>query len=189
MNTQAIVLFILLASIGVSAQVDRNVAASRTRYSEVLEKARLAESDEDRGQYGDLIMDQLEINKLGHPWRAVGIHSITAKFFYTGGDTEEHMYPDELVLVRIERRTSSRSYRDDLLYSKAGALILCVQKAENDETQPAERRIYFSAGRAIGVDRGGRFSRALTAAQRSAAAGALATSRQLKNIFSTTTKL
>jgi hypothetical protein len=133
----------LLLCVGVSAQIAKTVESVRKHYDDVAEKARLAEADEDRGQYGELVMNELVINKLGHPWRAVGIHSVVAKFFYTGGNTELHMYPDELVLVKIDR--------EQFLYDKQGRLIFYYQHSENDKSVPTERRIYFSLGRAVRI--------------------------------------
>lgn len=136
---------ILLAGLSISAQaVEQSVEKIRVVYKDVAEKARLAETDNDRGEFGDLVMNELTINKRNHQWRAVGIYHQTYKFFYNGGDSEEHMYPDQLVLVKVERRESDRTYSEEYLYSDAGALLFYFQKADNDKMVPAERRAYFS---------------------------------------------
>ncbi|HEV7644328.1 MAG TPA: hypothetical protein VGO50_10335 [Pyrinomonadaceae bacterium] len=138
----------LLFAGAISAQtVDKTVEKIRAVYDEIAEKARAAEEEDDQGEFGELVMNELAINKRGHQWRAVGNYVLTYKFFYRGGDSEEHLYPDELVKVR--QNISSRSYYQEFLYDKSGALIFYFQKAENDEQVPAERRVYFSIGRAI----------------------------------------
>ena len=143
---------ILLVGLGVSAQtVEKSVEKIRSVYKDVSEKARLAETDNDRGEYGELVMNELTINKRNHQWRAVGIYQQTYKFFYKGGNSEEHMYPDELVMVKVERRESNRTYSEEYLFSDTGALIFYFQKADNDKAVPAERRVYFSGLRPIRV--------------------------------------
>lgn len=189
MNKRFVLPILLALAVTATAQVDKSVKATQARYADVAEKARLAESDPDKGQYGDLVMDQLEINKLEHPWRAVGIHGITAKFFYTGGDTEQHMYPDELVLVKVERRTSDRNYREEYLYSETGTLLFSLQTAENDDTVPASRGLFFVGGKLVRVELGGKLRPTITADDRRAAADAVATSTRLKAIFANSLKL
>ena len=141
------VLIILLVGLGVSAQtIDKSVEQIRSIYTDVSEKARLAESDKGRGEFGDLVMNELTINKSNHQWRSVGVFRQTYKFFYKGGDSEEHMYPDQLVMVRVERRESDRSYVNEYLFGDSGELLFYFQKAENDKLAPAERRVYFADG-------------------------------------------
>ena len=143
---------ILFVGLGVSAQTnDKTVETISKRYTDVAEKARLAETDEERGQFDELFMNELTINKLNHQWRAVGIHKLTYKFFYKGGDTEERMYPDQLILVKVERQQSNRTYWEEYLYSETGVLMFYYQKAENDDQAPVERRVYFSGIKAIRV--------------------------------------
>ena len=95
---------ILLVGLGVSAQTtEKAVEKIRNFYKDVSERARLAEVDAEHGQTGEIVMNELSINKRNHQWRAVGIYQQTYKFFYRGGDSEEHMYPDQLVMVKVER--------------------------------------------------------------------------------------
>ncbi len=150
-RTITLLLSILFAGISISAQAaDKIVAATNSLYADVAEKARLCETDDDQGQYGELVMNELTVNSRDHQWRAVGIYGQRHRFFYKGveGD-EKRLYPDQLVFVKSERRSSNRTYREEYLYSAAGALIYYIQRAENDEMVPAERRIYFSGPRAI----------------------------------------
>lgn len=148
------VLLLTLFATFVSAQpAERSIEKIRAAYTDVSEKARLAESDPDHGQLDELVMNELVVNKLDHQWRAVGRHILTYKFFYRmkPGDSEDHMYPDELVMVKVERQESNRTYHEEYLYSATGSLIFCFQKAENDDMSPAERRVYFSGPKAIRI--------------------------------------
>ena len=101
-------LFLLLFGIGVSAQtVDKTVEKIRKVYTDVTEKARLCETDEEHGQTGELVMNEIFVNSRHHQWRAVGIYDLDYKFFYRGGDSEEHMYPDQLVKVVVDKRSQT----------------------------------------------------------------------------------
>ena len=68
-------------------------------------------------------MNELTINSRNHQWRAVGIHQINYKFFYNGGDSEEHMYPDQLVMVKVERKISNLRSLEEYVYSNTGELL------------------------------------------------------------------
>ena len=145
---------ILLVGLGVSAQTtDKAVEKIRAYYNGVAEKAILAEADEEHGQLDELFMNEFVVNKLNHQWRVVGIHMLTYKFFYKvkAGDSENHMYPDQLVMVKVLQQESNRTYSEEYLYSDTGALMFYFQKAENDDMTPAERRVYFSGFNAIRV--------------------------------------
>ena len=143
---------ILIVGLGAYAQnAEKTVEKIRTIYNDVAEKASLCEAVNDRGEFGDLVMNELAINKRNHQWRAVGIYQQTYKFFYKDGDTEEHMYPDQLVLVKVSRRESDRIYQEEYLFSDTGVLLFYFQKAENDKLVPAERRVYFSGIRPVRV--------------------------------------
>ncbi|MFM9905887.1 MAG: hypothetical protein ACKVQJ_15090 [Pyrinomonadaceae bacterium] len=145
-------LILLFLGHGVFAQTtDRTVEKIGEHYNDVAEKARLCEMDEDRGEFGDLFMNEFVINKRSHQWRAVGTYNLRYKFFYKGGDTEEHMYPDQLVMVKVERKISNRAYTEEFLYSDAGVLMFYYQKAENDDQTPSVRRVYFSGLKAVRV--------------------------------------
>ncbi|MEQ1924009.1 MAG: hypothetical protein ABL952_16000, partial [Pyrinomonadaceae bacterium] len=146
--------FLLLLSVGLSAQTtEKTVEKISKFYNETAEKARACEIEDDQGEFGELFMNELVINKRNHQWRAVGRHVLTYKFFYqmTPGDRENHMYPDQLVMVKVERKISDRTYNEEYLYSAAGVLMFYFQKAENDDQSPAERRVYFSGIKAIRI--------------------------------------
>jgi hypothetical protein len=179
----------LFAALGVSAQTGKTVETIRKYYTTVAEKVRLAETDEDQGQYGDLVMNELVINKRGHQWRAVGIFSETYKFFYGGGDSEAHMYPDQLVMVKVERRVSNRNYREEFVYDEAGRLIFYFQTAANDDQVPAERRIYFSGVKPIRVVEDGKIQDRLKAKDLKTSADAAAESARIKDLFARSIKL
>lgn len=143
----------LLLTVCVLAQTtDKTVAAINARYTDIAEKARLCETDDDQGEYGALVMNTLDVNARGHQWRAVGIYRPVYKFFYKGVENDEkRLYPDQLVFVKSERRVSSRTYNEEYLFSDKGELMFYLQKAEGDDTVPAERRVYFSALKAIRI--------------------------------------
>ena len=187
-------IFILsLTGFSVSAQtVDKTVEKIRAVYNETAEKARLAEEDGDGGQYGDLVMNELVINKRHHQWRAVGIYELAYKFFYRGGDSEAHLYPDELVLVKVQKRISSRTYAEELLYDKTGALIFYFQKAEGaggDAEIPAERRVYFSLGKAVRIIEDDKKRDKLTVKDAAAVKEIMQDSIRIKDIFTKSIKL
>lgn len=183
---------ILLFATCISAQsTDKTVESIRKRYTEFAEKARLAEADEEHGQYDELFMNELVVNKLDHQWRAVGKHIFTYKFFYKmlDGDREDHMYPDQLVLVKVERKESDRTYSEEYLYSNAGVLMFYCQKAENDDQSSAERRVYFSGIKAIRIVEGTKTRNRLTAKDAAAMKEIIAQSGKIKEIFNRSIKL
>ncbi len=182
--------FLLLLSVCISAQTaDTAVEKIRTFYTDIAEKARLCETDDDRGEFGELFMNELVVNKRNHQWRAVGIHNLTYKFFYRGGDSEEHMYPDRLVMVKVERRESNRAYKEEYLYSDAGVLMFHFQKAENDDQAPAERRVYFSGIKAIRITEDGKTRDKLSAKDTATVKEITAESIKIKEIFVRSIKL
>jgi hypothetical protein len=146
-----IFIFSLLAFSASAQTTEKTVEKIRTIYNEISEKVRAAEEEDDQGEFGELVMNELVINKRRHEWRAVGNYILAYKFFYRGGDSEAHLYPDELVMVKVRKEISSRSYLQEFLYDKSGALVFYFQKAENDVQPPAERRVYFSLGKAIRI--------------------------------------
>ena len=184
------VLVLLLLSICVSAQTnDKTVEKIRTYYTDIAEKARLCEIDDDRGQLGELFMNELVVNKRNHQWRAVGIHNLSYKFFYRGGDSEKHMYPDRLVMVKAERKESNRVYNEEYLYSDAGVLMFYFQKAENDDQTPGKRRIYFSGIKPVRIIEDGKTRDKLTAKDIAVVKEITSQSAKIKEMFSRSIKL
>jgi hypothetical protein len=146
------IIFLLLLSLGVSAQTAaRSVEKIEKSYADVSEKARLADTDDEQGQYGGLFVNELTINSRNHQWRAVGIYGQTYKFYYRSLDTEDHMYPDQLVLATGTRRSSNRIYREEYLFSETGTLMFYYQRAEGETDTPTEVRIYFSGSKPIRI--------------------------------------
>ena len=181
---------LLLLSVCISAQTtDKAVEKIRSFYTDIAEKARLCETDDDRGEFGELFMNELVVNKRSHQWRAVGTHNLTYKFFYRGGDSEEHMYPDQLVMVKVERKESSRIYNEEYLYSDAGVLMFYFQKAENDDQAPAERRVYFAGIKAIRITEDGKTRDRLTTNDAVTVKEIAGESGKIKDIFLKTLKL
>jgi hypothetical protein len=187
-NTLVALFLVLLTVFTASAQrTDKTVGKIRTYYNDVSEKARGAETEDDRGAFGELIMNELVINKRGHQWRAVGQFRETYKFFYkTWGET---MYPETLVLVTVERKVSNRSYTEEYLYNEKGALLFYFQKAENDTGVPAERSVYFNLGKAIRIVEGEKKRDRLRAADAATVKEILAQSVKVKDLFMRSTKL
>ncbi len=143
---------LLLAGAIFAQTTNKTVAAINARYTEIAEKARLCETDDDQGEFGDLVMNTLDINARGHQWRAVGIYRPVYKFFYRGVENDEkRLYPDQLVFGKAMRSVSSRTYNEEYLFSDKGELMFYLQKAEGDDTVPAERRVYFSGLKAIRI--------------------------------------
>lgn len=181
---------ILLVCVGVSAQtVDKTVEKIRKVYDGISEKARLCENDADQGSYGDLVMNELAVNKSNHQWRAVGIYQLTYKFFYKGGDSEEHMYPDQLVMVKAEKHESNRTYNEEYLFNDAGALIFYFQRAENDNMVPAERRVYFSGIRAVRIVEDGKTHDRLSVKDAATVRDITSASTKIKALFAGSIKL
>ena len=184
------IIFLLLLSLSISAQTtDRSVEKIRKIYTDVAEKARLAENDDEQGQFGELVMSELVINKRSRQWRAVGIYGQTFRFFYKGGNSEAHLYPDELVMVKAERRVSNRKYAEEYLFDGSGRLIFYFQRSENDDQTPAERRIYFDAARAVRVTEDGKSRDKLTAADLATAREAAAAAARIRDVFARSIKL
>lgn len=167
------------------AQTEKTVDSIRIRYNDIVEKARLCETDDDRGEYGDLVMNTLEVNARHHQWRAVGVYGQVFKFFYKGGDSEEHLYPDQLVLVKVERRVSARTYNEEYMFSDAGVLMFYFQKAEGDDQLPGERRVYFFGGKAFRVIEDGKTRDRLNAKDLANVKEIASSATKLKTMFKT----
>ncbi len=185
--------FIFLLSLlgfSVFAQTtEKTVEKIRAYYNEISEKAKAAEEEDDQGEFGELVMNELVINKRRHQWRAVGNFVLTYKFFYRGGDSETRLYPDELVMVKVQREVSSRRYAEEFLYNKTGALVFYFQKAEGDEEVPAERRVYFSLGKAIRIIEDEKKRDKLNLKDTSTVKQIIQDSARIKDIFTRSIKL
>lgn len=199
MDRYLTILLLTLFCLGIAAAqtkpaVDKTIAI-KEYYKEISEKAKAAEavtedgSPSEESQYGNLVMNELVINKLGRQWRAVGTHILRYKFFYQGGETEARMYPDQLVLVKVEKQISDRVYRQEFLYDDKGALGFFAQTAENDDETPAERHVYFAMGKPIRVLDVGKIIRKLSAKDNEMIKEVMADSVKLKAIFNSSIKL
>lgn len=186
------VAIVIQAVFSISAQTnDKAVEKIRTYYTGVAEKAQLCENDDDGGEYGELFMNELVVNKRNHQWRAVGRHVLTYKFFYKvkDGDTEEHMYPDQLVLVQTEQKVSNRVYTEEYLYSDLGLLLYYFQEAENDDQSPTERRVYFSGIRPIRITEDGKIRDKLSSKDLATVREIRSQSSKIVEIFNRSIKL
>lgn len=182
------ILLITILLLAANASFAQSVEAIQKRYADILEKARLCETDDEQGEVGELVMNTLAINSRNHQWRAVGIYGQTFKFFYTGGDSEIRPYPDRLVFVTNERRVSDQRFREEWLFSESGVLILFIYKIESDE--PARQsRIYFSGGKAVKIVDGDKVTTRLTALDLKNANERAAHGRRIKDLFTKSIKL
>lgn len=181
-------LLLLFIVSSILAQSDSStVSKIDTLYSEVAAKATAAETDDEQGQYGELFVNQISINSRNHQWRAVGIYQPVYKFFYKYMD--ESFYPEMLVMASIGRRVSNRTYIEKYLFNEKGALVFCLQQSENDEHAPAERRIYFSAGKAIRIIEDGKTRDRMTAADTRNIGEVIKTSGKVRETFARTKDL
>lgn len=181
-------LILLLVVSGTFAQtVDKTVEKIRAVYTDVSQKAKAAEEDEEQGNIGELVMNELAINKANHQWRAVGIYQPTYRFFYK--TTGESMYPETLVMVKVDRKISARSYYEEYLYNEQGALLFYFQKAEGDDEIPAERRVYFNLGKAVRIVEDGKTRERLNAADLKTAKEITTESDKIKDLFMRSIKL
>lgn len=144
---------LLITAIGVSAQTtNETVKRIQTAYIDAAEKAKSVELDDDQGEFGPLFVNELTVNSRNHQWRAVGIHQIKHKFFYKAVENDERrLYPDQLVLVKSERKDSSRTYIEEYFFNERGELAYYSRLAENDDQSPERRVVYFSALKTLRV--------------------------------------
>jgi len=173
----------------VYGQTTRTVEKIDSYYNDISEKARLCEADDERGEFGDLAMNELKINSRDHQWRAVGKYNLTYKFFYQGGESEKHMYPDQLVKVVVDKNISNRKYVEEFLYANSGELMFYSQKAENDEKAPAERRVYFSVGKPIRIIEDGKARSRINKKDAAIARATIADGEKIKQLFINSIKL
>lgn len=178
------IVFVLILGSAVSAQsTDKTVENIRSYYNDIAEKCRLASTDEDRGQVGGIFVNELNMNSRGHQWRAVGIYNQDIRFYYRSLDTEDHLYPDQLVFVVIERKVSARKYHEEYLFSAAGELVFYYFKADGSDEKPSETRMYFSGPRAIRIIEDKISRDRLTAGDLKAANRQLAYSAKIRSLF------
>lgn len=171
-----------LGASGVSAQsVNAVVSKIDSAYAEVSAKAKAAETDDEQGEFGELFVNRLAINSRNHQWRAVGIYQPVYTFFYK--EKGESLYPEMLVMVSASRKVSNRTYSEDYLFNEKGALVFYVQKAENDEEVPTDRKIYFSAGKAIRIIDDGKSRDRMTAKDLKLTAETVRMSAKIKDLF------
>lgn len=178
------VLSIALSTIAVSAQnVATSIRAIDDRYRDIAAKATACETDDEQGEIGPLVMNTLSINSRSHQWRAVGIYGQTYKFFYQGGDDEKNLYPNQLVFVKVERRESNRTYREEYLFSDKGELHFYSRTAENDDQTPRELRIYTEGMRSLRMIENGKSRDKFNSADVKAEAEVRRTAAKIKDLF------
>lgn len=177
------VIIVTVSIAGFAQATDKTIEAIKKLYVQVSEQATACESDDDKGEFGPLVMNTLTINSRNHQWRAVGVYGKTYKFFYGGGDTETSLYPDKLVLVKLDRRESNRTYNEEFLFSKNGTLAYYAQRADNDNESPASREIYFLNRTAIRIVEDAKMRDKFSATDLNAAKSTIATAAAIKDLF------
>lgn len=182
------ILLIAILLLTASAGFAQSVESIDKRYAKIAEMARLCEDDHEIGEFGELVMNTLEINSQSHQWRAVGIYGQIYKFFYKGGDSEARPYPDKLVFVVNERRVSDQRYREEWLFSESGALILFIYNVESDPN-PKQSRIYFSGGKPIKIVDDKKVTTRMSALDLKDTNERAAQGRRIKELFTKSIKL
>ncbi|MFZ1702619.1 MAG: hypothetical protein WBO10_03275 [Pyrinomonadaceae bacterium] len=182
---------ILFAGVFASAQqVDKTVESIRKLYTDVAVKARLCETDDEQGEIGALVMNELTINTRDHQWRAVGKYRDAYRFFYKGGDDEDHMYPDQLVLVKRKNEISARSSSEEYFFDDSGRIVFHKHSYENDDKGPTKREVYFSPlGKPIRVIENGKARDKFSPLDNDVAADILKSAEKLKELFFRSIKL
>lgn len=187
-----ILLMSLFVHVAQAQTVEKSVEKIRDFYTEVGKKIEFIEQGGEQGNYGELVCNELTINKFEHSWPAVGIYKISYKFFYEfdKGDSnrDPNPYPDRIVKITSRSDVSSRRYYQEFLYDKTGALIFYYLKAEENETAK-ETRVYFSAGKAIRFTEGEKKRDKLTAEDIKTQREILQKSAQVREIFTKTLAL
>lgn len=137
---------VLFSVIAASAQTptDKSVAAVRKVYDMYSAQAKQVETDDEQGEIGPLIMNELTLNTRDHQWRAVGKYNDKYLFFYDGGDDEKELYPEDLRLVKRVSLISDRPNTEEYLYNDDGRLIFHKQTFVHHEEGTITREIYFS---------------------------------------------
>ena len=193
----SISIFALTVQSANAQTIEKTVEKIRAYYTDIAEKAKAAETDDEKGELGDLVVNELVINQRRHQWRAVGIYVLTYKLFYQSIDesvyppevVEKHLYPDQLVKVNVKKEISNRSNAEEFVYDKTGALVFYFQKAENDDQIPTERRLYFATGKPIYIVEDDKKRDMLTATDLKTVQEILKSNLQIKEIFAKSLKL
>ncbi|MBK9215140.1 MAG: hypothetical protein IPM59_06010 [Chloracidobacterium sp.] len=174
-------LFVFTGFAAFAQTTDKAVNAIDRRYKDIAEKARLCETDDDQGEFGELVMNTLDINARSHQWRAVGIYRPVYKFFYKQVENDEkRLYPDHLVFVVGERKVSAITTREEFLFSDAGALIYY---SYTDDMGRPEIKAWFAAGKAIRIEQDGKGRTRMTKADVETTGQRLATAAKLMQVF------
>jgi hypothetical protein len=181
MKALLVTLMLLITGSVFGQSTDKTIAAINARYTDISEKARLCESDDEQGEFGALFMNTLDINARGHQWRAVGIFRPVYKFFYKGVENDEkRLYPDQLVFVKAERKVSAITTTEEYLFSDAGALIYYTY---TDDMGRPEIKTWFDAGKAIRIEQNAKARTRLTKDDVSTTNERLATASKLMQVF------
>jgi len=182
-----LLLVCLFVNIAHAQTVEKNVEKIRNLYNDVGKKIEFIEQGGEQGNYGELVCDELVVNKYEHSWPSVGIYKSTYKFFYefSSDDPAKDLnpYPDRIVKIVVDSQMSSRLYHQEFLYDKTGALIFYFLKAEEEDDPVKETRIYFSLNKAIRFMENEKKRDSLTAGDLKAVREVLKKSAKVKEFF------
>ncbi len=134
---------------------EKAIESIRSSYQEVGQKIAFIEQGGEAGQHGELVCNELVINKQNHSWPAVGIYQVTYKFYYDfdADSPNPPPYPNRLVKVVATSAISARTYQQEYLFDKTGSLVFYFSQAKESESL-YERRYYFTAGRPLRIIEG-----------------------------------
>lgn len=140
----AALLFLCLswAAGSVSSQsVEGRVAEIRTKYTEVEERIKSAES---APEATELFVNRLFINSGNSPFPAVGIYHSEVRFYYSFGNREANPYPDQLLMVTVATKRSANVESAEYLFDDGGRFIFGFERENN-----LEKRYYLHNGKLI----------------------------------------
>lgn len=177
-------LFLLICALSIAAQktqsVEKEIEKIQRFYTEISQKIKVLEEDEEQARTGNLAVNELVINKANRSWAAVGNYRVTYRFFYQ--NRGEEPYPTGLVKVTRTAEIAARRYFEEYVYNGAGALMFYFERSEDGEF-PEERRVYFAGGKAIRLSEDKNTRDKLSAKDLETVRRILQNSSRLKDIF------
>lgn len=138
-------IFLLVIAFGtheINAQTnDQSIGEIRRVYREI--NARISEAEKNFVE-SDIFLTELNVNKGGTMYPAVGIFNETVRFYYAYGMREKNPYPDRLLKITVSAQRSARKESAEFLFNRSGQLVFYFGKTGDDEN-----RLYFAAEKLI----------------------------------------
>jgi hypothetical protein len=123
-----------------SAQIaDKRIDEIRRLYMQTNSDIEIAERE---APYSQIYLVELNVNKTGNQYPAVGIYSNVSKFYYTYGDREKDPYPNRLIKINVTTKRSAMIINSEFLYNPAGQLVFGFVSTDGEEQR--ETRMYFA---------------------------------------------